>query len=123
MSSLLFIYNAKSGKLNALFDAGHKLFSPNTYQCNLCALTFDTFTENETWKAFRENSNINMRFLHIDEFEKKFPNQTFKYPIILLKKNGGLQEFLFPKEINQLKNIDELIAVIEDKFKITGTIS
>lgn len=119
MNSILFIYNAKSRKLNALFDVGHKLFSPNTYKCNLCALTFDTFTENETWKAFRENSNINMRFLHIDEFEKKFPNQTFKYPIILLKKNGGLQEFLFPKEINQLKNIDELIAVIEDKFKIT----
>jgi hypothetical protein len=78
--TLLFIYNANSGKLNALFGVGHKLISPSTYKCNLCALTFDTFSENNIWKSFREESEIAMEFFHIDEFEKEFPEEKFEYP-------------------------------------------
>ena len=63
---LLFVYNANSGTLNSLFDLGHKLFSPKTYKCNLCALTFNTFTENTLWKTLREQSAIKMEFYHID---------------------------------------------------------
>jgi hypothetical protein len=33
---LLSIYNADSGKLNALFDIGHKIVNPESYSCNLC---------------------------------------------------------------------------------------
>jgi hypothetical protein len=36
---LLFVYNADSGLAAALFDSAHKLLSPQTYACNLCALT------------------------------------------------------------------------------------
>ena len=80
---LLFIYNANSGKINALFDAGHKLLSPRTYQCSLCALTYDVFAENTIWKTFRTESNLTMDFYHKDEFETKFPNDNMIYPAIL----------------------------------------
>ena len=36
--TLVFVYNADSGVFNALADAAHKIFSPRTYACNLCAL-------------------------------------------------------------------------------------
>ncbi len=42
---LIFVYNADSGKLNVLFDVGHKIVSPGTYKCDLCTLTHGTFTE------------------------------------------------------------------------------
>ena len=62
MSSLLFVYNAKSGIANILIDISYKLLSPETYSCNLCAITHNTFTENKTWKKYRLTSNIDMSF-------------------------------------------------------------
>ena len=41
---LIFIYNADSGLFNTVTDIAHKIFSPETYSCNLCALTHDYFT-------------------------------------------------------------------------------
>lgn len=117
MNSLLFIYNAKSGFANTIKDISNKLFSPDTYPCNLCAVTYNTFTENKIWKDFREQSNINMKFYHIDEFEKKYPNQTFSYPTILVKEGRNLHEFLIPEEINSVKNTEELITIIRRRFK------
>ncbi len=38
--ALVFVYNANSGLLNALLDMGHKVVSPRTYPCSLCALTY-----------------------------------------------------------------------------------
>ncbi len=64
---LIFVYNADSGKLSALFDAGHKIVSPETYKCNLCTLTHGSFTERKAWKAFRESVNLNLKFLRKQE--------------------------------------------------------
>ena len=47
MSTLLFVYNAKSGIANVLVDISHKLLSPETYSCNLCVITHNTFIENK----------------------------------------------------------------------------
>jgi len=112
MNTLLFVYNANSGKLNALLDVGHKLFSPSTYQCNLCALTFDTFNENKQWKQFREESNINIQFYHIDEFEKAYSNETFKYPVVLKQDENGLNVFLSKAELNTIDSLEVLIEKI-----------
>jgi hypothetical protein len=112
MNTLLFVYNAKSGKFNALFDAGHKLFSPNTYHCKLCALTFNTFSENKQWKKFREESKINMLFYHIDEFEKNFPNTSFEYPVVLKQIENDLTVFLSKESLNVLDTVDSLINEI-----------
>jgi len=41
MSKLIFVYNADSGLLNAMKDWAHKIVSPETYPCSLCALTYN----------------------------------------------------------------------------------
>lgn len=110
--TLHFIYNANSGKLNALLDAGHKLLSPSTYKCHLCALTFDTFTENNLWKTFREASAINMQFFHIDEFEKIYPDTKYNYPIVLLQYNNEINKFIDSEELKSVKTVENLIDEI-----------
>ena len=107
--TLLFIYNANSGKLNAIFDAGHKLFSPTTYQCSLCSLTYDTFTENAVWKAFRKESNLNMEFYHKNEFEAKFPNIKMIYPAILKLEKSQLTTILTDEILKEISDVKELI--------------
>lgn len=117
MSKLLFVYNANSGIGNIVLDIAHKLFSPETYACNLCAITFDTFSENKTWKLFRERSDIDMSFFHIDEFELKHVHSKFEYPIILEQTNTNLHTFLSKEDINKLATIEDLITTIDTKFK------
>jgi hypothetical protein len=99
--TILFIYNANSGKLNAILDAGHKLFSPSTYQCSLCALTYDTFIENIIWKTFRKESRLNMVF--------KFPNVKMVYPTILKLENHQLTSVLTNNVLNEIANTEALI--------------
>jgi hypothetical protein len=113
---LLFIYNAKSGKLNALLHAGHKLLNPSTYPCSLCALTYDTFTENSSWKTFRNKSQLIMDFYHIDEFEAKFPNIKLIYPTVLKLEGNQLTTVLTNKVLDEILDVEALIARIKHQL-------
>lgn len=106
---LIFVYNANSGKRNALIDAGHKLFSPSTYPCSLCALTYDTFTENTIWKKFRKNSHYEMEFYHKDEFESKFPSVKLLYPTVLKLEDHQLTTVLTPEILDDSLSVEDLI--------------
>lgn len=106
---LLFIYNANSGNLNALFDAVHKLISPKTYKCSLCTLTYDTFTENTIWKNFRTESQFEMEFYHKDEFEAKFDNINLIYPTVVKLKDNALTTILSPDILNEISDVEALI--------------
>lgn len=105
---LIFVYNAKSGSLNMLLDAAHKMVQPETYSCDLCALTHGVIGEKAAWKAFRENSNAEMEFLHSDEFESKYQT-SFEYPVVL--KSGSPLEILVPAEkFADFPSVDSLIS-------------
>ena len=106
---LLFVYNANSGKLNNLLDIGHKLLSPSTYQCSLCALTHDTFKENTIWKNFRAESQFQMEFYHKDEFETKFPSVKLNYPTILKLEKIQFTTVLTPDILNEISSVEALI--------------
>ncbi|MDO1502458.1 GTPase [Winogradskyella maritima] len=110
---LIFIYNAKSGLKQSLFDMGHKLFSPKTYPCRLCALTFDTFSENHIWKTFRATNKAAMVFYHSDEFENHYPNAKYEYPIILNKSKNVLNVVLSAKELNKIENVHGLMTQLK----------
>tara|TARA_R110001592_G_scaffold140920_1_gene362073 strand:+ start:2654 stop:3001 length:348 start_codon:yes stop_codon:yes gene_type:complete len=106
---LLFVYNANSGKLNTLFDVGHKLFSPSSYKCSLCALTHDVFSENAIWKRFRDEGQFDMVFYHKDEFEIIFPKVKLVYPTILKLENNQLTTVLNPEVLDDIPNVETLI--------------
>jgi hypothetical protein len=40
MQELLFVYNADAGLVTGLLDTLHKVLSPSTYSCSLCAITY-----------------------------------------------------------------------------------
>ena len=108
---LIFVYNANSGLMNTLIDIGHKAISPQTYECNLCGLTFGLVSEHKQWKKFREESNTEMEFLHRDEFEQKYA-QKFEYPVIL-KEDKNLSVVISQAELNEIKTLDELISQVK----------
>ena len=116
---LIFVYNANSGKVSAIMDSLHKILSPSTYDCNLCAITFGNFSEDETWKAFRAQSEIEMEFYHKDKFLKKFRSKwlpKFDFPILLSEENGELVVFITSEELNKLENASQLIVEIKKRL-------
>lgn len=108
---LIFVYNADSGLFSSIFDLGHKIINPDTYQCNLCSLTYGNFTENKKWKEFRKKAAIEMEFLHRDEFEKNY-KLKIEYPAILIL-DDMLEVGISNEEINKYKSLDDLITGIE----------
>ncbi|MEM1257510.1 MAG: GTPase [Bacteroidota bacterium] len=115
---LLFIYNANSGSRNALLDSMRKIFSPQTYDCKLCDITFGAISENKTWKRFRKESRYPMVFLHKDEFAATYKSKfgyKFTFPIVLSESENGLEVLIATKELNQLKTAHELIALVKER--------
>ncbi|WP_107667575.1 GTPase [Cyanothece sp. BG0011] len=114
---IIFVYNANSGFMNTVLDIGHKIISPETYNCNLCNITYGIFKENKEWKTFRESSDYELEFLHKDEFEKKY-QQKRDYPIILMSnKNYELYELINKDELNKMQSAEELINQLQATIK------
>ncbi len=109
---LIFVYNAKSDRLNAILDFAHKIVSPSTYACDLCKLTHGNFGEHESWKAFMKTSDIPLTFFHIDEFETHY-SEAFTYPIVLKKEHDKLSTFLDAKAIVRINTTEDLITTVK----------
>jgi len=107
MSKLLLVYNAKSDILNSAFDFAHKIISPKTYNCNLCKLTHGNFGEKKEWIEFREKSNHDIEFLHIDEFEMTFPRE--QYPAVFKLENEVLTTMIDAEELNAMESMQGLV--------------
>ncbi len=115
---LLFVYNANSGARNAILDSMHKVFSPSTYDCNLCDITYGLVSENRTWKKFRQDSPHAMVFLHKDEFAKKYASKfghKFTFPIVLTEGESGLEVLIPTEELNELKTAHALVRLVKNR--------
>lgn len=117
---LIFVYNAKSGIGNAVWDSAHKLFSPDTYECNLCSITHGTMLENKIWKKFRKDSKIEMVFLHKNEFIDKYVpdnGDIYTYPLIMGVKNNLMETFIHTEILDVIETVEELIGLVSEKSK------
>ena len=112
---LIFVYNANSGKWNAYMDTLHKLFSPKTYACKLCAITHGSFGMKQEWAEFIKDFPIPLRFLHKDEWAEEF-NLNEKLPAVFMLKGGHIETFIGAEEMNHF-DLEQLKSCIIEKLK------
>ncbi len=105
---LVFVYNADSGMFNTLTDIAHKVFSPQTYECNLCAISHSYLSERGEWKEFIQELGVECEFLHRDEFLKKYSSAEKIFPVIFELEGDELKLRLSADEINACKSMDDL---------------
>ena len=116
MKKLIFVYNANTGFFNTLTDSAHKIFSPKTYSCNLCKLTHGLTTMKSEWADFIKSLNIELEFLHKNEFQEKFPdNSREELPAVFILEDQKLVLSISAKELNEAKSIDNLKNLIKKK--------
>jgi hypothetical protein len=109
---LVFVYNAESGLFNTLSDVAHKILSPDTYACNLCALTHTTFGMRREWREFLERLDARTEFLHADELRSRYGLTGLSLPAILRRRGASLEEFADAAAINSCRTLDELKQLI-----------
>lgn len=115
--TLLFVYNADRGMFNTLSDMAHKVFSPRTYSCNLCALTYSTFSMRGEWKEFIESLGVELEFLHRDEFRKIEEVSEEVLPVIFSKRDEKMEILADAASINACKTMDELKTLIRERLE------
>jgi hypothetical protein len=110
--SLLFVYNADSGIFNLLTDIAHKIFAPESYSCNLCAITYGNFAIRGEWKEFLETLDADLEFLHRDEYIARYGQPESSLPAVFLKKGEALELWIAADEINRCSSVEDLKELI-----------
>lgn len=107
-TKLIFVYNADSGAFNLLTDIAHKIFSPDTYACNLCAITHSNFGMKREWKEYLETLDVPLEFLHADEFRRKYSIKTVELPAIFTEENSKIVLKIDAATIKDCESVDDL---------------
>jgi hypothetical protein len=120
-SGLVFVYNADRGFFNMMADISHKVLSPSTYPCNLCALTHGAFSMRKEWRDFLAKIKPPLTFLHRDEFRKEFKLED-DLPAIYIKdlRTDNLRPFLDARTLKTLTGLEDLKHMISDKLTLEG---
>ncbi len=115
--TLIFVYNANEGLFSALADAAHKLISPATYPCSLCAITYGAVSMRGEWKAYLKRLPHPTRFYHREDFARDWPGVDVALPAILAEgPTGTLSPLVSQEELDALPSVAALIALLEARL-------
>lgn len=118
---LILVYNADGGLLNAVKDMLHKIISPASYPCSLCALTHGPVAMRGRWRQFLAALPQDKAFHHRDDFAIAFPGLAVPLPAILLAAGDGVPQVLVSAaELDALEDLDALIAVVASRLGAPG---
>jgi hypothetical protein len=120
MDRLLMIYNANGGLVNGAMDLLHKTFSPATYACRLCEVTYGTFGMKRDWRATIEALPLPVSFLHRDEWLALHPGDRTQLPVVLCEGAAGQRLLVSAQDFADLSTLDELKALLAERLSAAG---
>ncbi len=120
MDRLVFAYNADSGLLNALGDWTHKLVSPRTYPCSLCALTYSHLGMRREWKRFVQSLDAEVAFLHRDELAARYGEPNAALPAVFRDDGGRLEPLIEAPELDACGSLDDLVRLVSQRVAATS---
>lgn len=115
--TLVFVYNADSGLFNTMADIAHKILSPDTYACNLCALTHDHFKARKDWLDFLKTLDADCEFLHRDELASRYGLGDVELPAVFRKHAGGLEVWIDAATLRRLQSLEALKTLLQARLE------
>ena len=116
---LIFVYNANHTNAGSLLASARKFFSPKINQCGFCSLTHGVFFEKQRWKTFKKATDLEMIFLHKDQFLKQYKSKwlpKYDFPVILSQEQDMLEIFLSNVDIVQAKDVETFIDLVQSRL-------
>jgi hypothetical protein len=114
--SLIFVYNVDSEAMPGMNDHMSRMAGSGAERCNLHAVTFSPIGMKKEWKRFIHDLGIPVRFLSRDEFSSAFSTLATTFPAAFLQTGDGLFQFVSTDEINQCKDLGNLIALVQQRL-------
>lgn len=115
--ALVIVYNADEGLGAALFDAVHKLVRPDTYNCDLCAITYGAVSMRNEWRDWLKAQAFASEFYHRQDFVRAYPALAhLPLPAILRRDGDELALLLGAEDMWADMNVAELIGAVESKL-------
>ncbi len=116
-SRLLIVYNADVGLLAAAFDVVHKIVSPRTYPCSLCAVTYGPVAMDRRWRAWLRALDMPVAFFHRQDFHAAYPAMAGEpLPLIARDESGRVEVLLDAAALTRLTTVDALIAALSARL-------
>lgn len=82
----------------------------------MCGLTYGALGVKRAWKDNINSIDFETEFLHKDEFNEKFDFKNAKFPSAYILNSNSLTLLISDKEMNNLKDLDELINLVDKKL-------
>lgn len=115
---LVLVYNAEAGIAAGLMDSIHKLVSPATYPCSLCAVTYGPVAMHGRWRDFLRTLPYRAEFYHRPDFRAAFPAAAdTPLPLVGLARGGDLEVLLPARELDDLSELDALMAALSRRLR------
>ncbi len=97
-----------------VLDGLHKMISPSTYACDLCAITYGTVAMKKEWKTFIDQSKVPFRFYYKNTLPKKF-DHNLDYPVVLRYENSSVSCILDRQDFAAINDLNEFIVLLKEK--------
>ncbi len=114
---MILVYNGYGGIYPGIVDFVKKEIFPKSYPCNLCYLTFGTFSMRPEWKEFLESLPYKKTELHKDEFKRKYQPESLPLPVILISNGTNVEILVSAGEINHRKTLQQLKELVQSKIE------
>lgn len=112
---LIFVYNARSGLFNKVTDFAHKVFSPDTYDCQLCTLTHGHLGPYQEWVDFVQELPFKVSFQYKTEW-REF--RTF--PLVLVKSGKDIEVLIDTGQLRTVDSLEKLMGLLRDKLLLNS---
>ena len=116
-SRLLLVYNADGGIVSMVKDGLHKLISPSTYPCSLCAITYGAVSMRTDWDRFLKSLPLDIVFHHKDDFAQAYPGHGVALPAILIASGEGSPRVLVSAtDLDAISDTNALMDLVEERL-------
>lgn len=118
MQRLVIVYNANAGIAAGVMDSVHKILSPSTYPCQLCAVTYGLVAMKREWRAFIDGLGMEVIFHHRPDFRAAFPQAAdWPLPLVAVEEGGALRELVSAAEFADIADLPSLIRMVQSRVQ------
>jgi len=117
MRRLVIVYNANAGIAAGVMDSVHKIVSPSTYPCQLCAVTYGLTSMRRDWRVFLDGLGMELVFHHRPDFRAAFPQAAeWPLPLVAVEEGGRLRELVSAADFAGIPDLPSLVQVVSDRL-------
>ncbi len=97
-------------------DWAHKIFSPGTYPCSLCALTYSNTGMRKKWRDFINDLECEVEFLHSDELEQQHGIVDVPLPAAFIHQGGNASLWIDSDAMDACGSLEDLQDLLQARL-------